>query len=353
MANSKKRFSNRVVVDSEPTWDSKKEIKRIDLINAFNWYNLNKDEKDAAKYLNCSPSIAKNYKSLAWAKRMQDRGCVLLENEASSYSSTNQKFEFEVKSSKEQAIKTAEKTNAPSIQDRIKAKTEEIIGEMEGLIDEYGIRGNVSDMNAYKWMVENEIKSVHANRIVEYFKERSKEVVEAASGKDKELAEGYSIYSKSRLMNLLQCFVHIVRDAEKLAANTKVARKPRKKKPVSFEKRVSKIKYLIKDDKLKLQSIDPVKILGATQLWVYNVKTRKLGVYNSTDASGLDVKGTTILNYSKDSSIMKNLRKPEKVLPIVTDGGKIALRRVLDDVNSKPIKLNGRISKDIILLRVI
>jgi hypothetical protein len=154
-------------------------------------------------------------------------------------------------------------------------------------------------------------------------------------------------------LNLLQTYTAIVKDAERLAANASKQRKPRKKKPVSFEKMVAKIKYKVKDDSLKLQSVDPVKVVGAIQLWVYNTKTRKLGVYNAEDESGLKVKGTTIKNYVESTSISKTLRKPEKTLPLVVDGGKIALRKVLDGVNSKPIKMNGRIGKDTLLLRVI
>jgi len=122
---------------------------------------------------------------------------------------------------------------------------------------------------------------------------------------------------------------------------------------VSFEKMVASIKYKVKDDSLKLQSVDPIRVVGAIQLWIYNTKTRKLGVYNASDESGLKVKGTTIKNYEEATSVSKTLRKPDKVLPTVTDGGKIQLRKVLDSINSKPIKMNGRINKDTLLLRVI
>jgi hypothetical protein len=153
-------------------------------------------------------------------------------------------------------------------------------------------------------------------------------------------------------MNLLQTYAAIIKDAEKLASNASKQRKPRKKKPISFEKMVSKIKYLQRDDSLKLQSVDPVKVVGALQLWVYNVKTRKLGVYNAEDEGGLKMKGTTILNYVPATSVSKTLRKPEKVLHTVTEGGKIQLRKVMDGIKAKPTKLNGRINKDTLLLRV-
>ena len=339
-----------VAPDVEPIWKSTTPPERVEIIKALNWYNVEKDEKDAAKILKCPVSVARKFTTLAWLKRMQERGYKLPTTESASY--INRMLEFKEATKKPTVEDTVEPTNVISIQERVKAKSEEIIGEMEGLIDDYGVRGNVNDMNAYQWMIENNVKPIHANRIIEHFRECSKEVFLAASGKDKELKEGYGTYTKARLMNLLQCYAHIIKDAEKLAANIKTARKPRKKKSITAEKKVAKIKYLVKDDSLKLQSVDPTRIIGALQLWVFNVKTRKLGVYNAEDESGLQMKGTTILNYNEKTSIAKTIRKPDKVLPTVTGGGKVALRKVLDDVKAKSNKLNGRINKDTLLLRV-
>lgn len=341
-----------VAPDVEPIWKATTAPERIEIIKALNWYNVEKDEKDAAKILKAPVSVARRFCTLAWLKRMQERGYKLPATEAASYINRMLEFKEATSKSKSVAQEETDTSNVISIQERVKAKSEEIIGEMEGLIDDYGIRGNVNDMNAYQWMIENNVKPIHANRIIEHFRECSKEVFLAASGKDKELKEGYGTYTKARLMNLLQTYAHIIKDAEKLAANIKTARKPRKKKSITAEKKVSKIKYLVKDDSLKLQSVDPTRIIGALQLWVFNVKTRKLGVYNAEDESGLQMKGTTLLNYNEKSSVAKTIRKPDKVLPIVTGGGKVALRKVLDDVKAKSNKLNGRINKDTLLLRV-
>lgn len=354
MANGKPVTKRRVhaPVDHEPRWNAKVPPERIDIINAFNWYNVERDEKDAAKILGCPVSVAREFTSLAWAKRIQERGFKLPVAESATY--IDRMLKFKEATRKNKVVEdAAEPSNVISIQERVKAKADEIIGEMEGLIDDYGIRGNVSDMNAYQWMVDNNVKPIHANRIIEHFRNNSKEVFLAASGKDKELKERYSLYSKSRLLNLLQTYAGIIKDAEKLASNASKQRKPRKKKPISFDKMVSKIKYKVKDDALKLQSVDPVKIVGAIQLWIYNTKTRKLGVYNAVDESGLRMKGTTIKNFVEDTSISKILRKPEKILHTVTDGGKIQLRKVMEGIKAKPQKLNGRINKDTLLIRVV
>lgn len=354
MAKVKQVKTRRVhaPVDKEPKWDKPVPPERIDIIQAFNWYNVERDEKDAAKILGCPVSIARDFRTLAWAKRMMDRGYKFPATEASTYIDRMLTFKDALKSRKSTS-EDSDTSNVVSIQERVKAKSEEIIGEMEGLVDDFGIRGDAAKLNAYQWMVDNEVKPIHANRIAEHFRERAKEPMAAATGKDAYVKESYSMYGKARLMNLLTAFANIVKDAEKLASNASKQRKPRKKKPVSFDKMVSKIKYKIKDDALKLQSVDPVKIVGAIQLWIYNTKTRKLGVYNAVDESGLKMKGTTIKNYVEDTAISKTLRKPDVTLPIVTDGSKIALRKVLDGIKAKPAKMNGRINKDTLLLRVV
>jgi hypothetical protein len=327
----------------EPVWDSKKKCESIDLIKALNWYSYNKNEKDAAKYLKTTPAVAKDFLTLAWSTRMKERG---FKFKSDALSEMMTRFTVAL------ANATGTAANIVNIQERTQNETDEIIGEMEGLVDDFGIKGDAKKMNAYQWLIDHDVKSIHANRIVEHFRASSEEVFKAAEGKDKELAEGYDTYSKSRLLNILQCYANIIKDAQRLAQNVSKQRKPRKRKPVSFEKKVSKLNYLEKEDSLKLVSVDPVKIVGAEQVWVYNIKTRKLGVYYGADGSGLDVKGSTLKNFSVDRSISKTLRKPEKVLSTVTEGGLVALRRVMENIKAKPSKLTGRINKETLILRV-
>jgi hypothetical protein len=200
-------------------------------------------------------------------------------------------------------------------------------------------------------MIENEVKPMHASKIAEYFKKRASDWIEIIESKDEYVKESYP-RPRKEMIEGAKFFGAIATDAEKLASNKSAARKPRKKKPVSFEKKVKNLKFKKDDIDNKLVSIDPVKIVGAEKLWIYNTKTRRLGVYVATDAAGLDVKGSAIQNYKYGESVSKTLRKPKDVLSRVLDGGKIVLRKVMGEINSKPVELNGRINKDTILLRV-
>ncbi len=138
----------------------------------------------------------------------------------------------------------------------------------------------------------------------------------------------------------------------KVVNESNKSRKPRQRKQKSPEQLVSKLKYLDKHEELKLESVTPKDIIGALQLWVYNTKSRKLGCYNAEDASGLSVKGSTIINFNEIKSTQKKLRKPEVTLPEVLKGGKVYLRTALDEIKAVASTLNGRLNTDTILLRI-
>jgi hypothetical protein len=137
-----------------------------------------------------------------------------------------------------------------------------------------------------------------------------------------------------------------------LMQEAKINKKPRAKKSVPAEKVVSKLKYLKSDEPSKLVSINPVDIIGAKELWVYNIKTRKLGKYVAEEYRELSIKGTSIIGFSESNSMQKTLRKPEEQLKEFKAAGKVQLRKFLEDIKAVDIKLNGRINEDTILLKV-
>jgi hypothetical protein len=99
-------------------------------------------------------------------------------------------------------------------------------------------------------------------------------------------------------------------------------------------------------------SVSPTDIIGSTELWVYNTKSRKLGKYVSAEYQTLSVKGTSIINFNENLSICKTLRKPEEKLKEFKAAGKVQLRKFLDDINATDTKMNGRLNEEIILLKV-
>ena len=139
-------------------------------------------------------------------------------------------------------------------------------------------------------------------------------------------------------------------------------RKPRKKKEISPEKMVSKLQYNKEDQSLKLKSIDPTEIVYAEALWVYNIKTRKLGKYvaktldprgMNRPGTGLTIKGTSIKGFDEENSIQKTLRKPEEQLKEFANAGPKKVLEFYDAIKTMGVKLNGRINNEVILLRAV
>jgi hypothetical protein len=244
----------------------------------------------------------------------------------------------------------------PSIQDRVREAAYRMTEEIEEAIEGFQTDPENFDPKAFKMLnllKGKEVKAAHA-RIIKGFYERDlAELEELASGNaDEQLREGYSHRTKKQVKNLIVFYQEIMSACDMLAQEAKVNRKPRKTKVVSKDKIVAKLKFLKTNEPLKLVSINPTDIIGASELWIFNTKTRKLGKYVANEFNTLNVKGTTITNFNEFTSIQKTVRKPEEKLKEFKAAGKVQLRKFLDDINATDTKLNGRINEETILLRV-
>lgn len=244
----------------------------------------------------------------------------------------------------------------PSIQDRIRDAAFKMIDELEEAYHSYQLDPETFDPKAFKvvnLLRNKEAKATHARIIKEYYSRDLADLRELASGtKDEQLREGYSHRPRKHIKKLIEFLTEVESACDMLQEEAKVTRKPRVKRPTDKAKLVSKLKYKKQDDALKLVSINPVEIIGAKELWVYNTKIRKIGKYIAAEFSDLGIKGTTITGFDENRSVHKTLRKPIEQLKTFKEAGKIALRKFLDEINSVDTKMNGRISEDIILLKV-
>ena len=176
-----------------------------------------------------------------------------------------------------------------------------------------------------------------------------------------QLKEGYAHVKKADIKKLRTAISELMVALDFIIDQAKATRKPRKAKPRSADKVIAKLKFLKVDEKYKLASINPIDVVGANELWVFNVKTRKLGKYIASsidpkglgrEGTGLSVKGTTIIGFDEKLSVQKTLRKPDEQLKEFKGAGKVALRKFLEDINTTDTKLNGRSNLDTVLLKV-
>lgn len=316
-----------------------------DLAKKFAIEYSKKYRPDAVKILQTIKDV-KYSKTLCWVMRLVIRG-------ASLDPEDQKKIDRHIDSLISQEVKTEVieepvKKVVPQLhtaEDRMR----EYLGDIEGAIDDWMTSNKSFDV--YKDLQRVSAPKNYSKPIIDLIEKKLIEM--RAVSTDKYLQEAWSNLTASKLKKYIQFLESIKNGAEEYGQFKKSVRKPRTRKTKTPAQLVVKLKYKLEDTEYNLKSALATDIIGAEQLWVFNTKTRKLGVYRAIDAMGLTIQGSSIINFDPKTSIQKTLRKPPEVLTQCVSGGKLVLRKLLDQINAKESSMNGRINGDIILVRII
>lgn len=244
-------------------------------------------------------------------------------------------------------------TTKPTIQDRLQDILHEHLTHFSNLEDDLYEKKAV-EPNAYQYLTTKSVPHALCSKISAFFNDHRVELQDAKAGTDEDLSEGYSNFKSADYKRFETFYAKLEEGIEQYKTVKKATKQAKVRKPPAKEKLVSKLNYLKIDPVLKLVSINPVDIIGATQLWVFNVKTRKLGRYVGDSLGGtLSIKGSTIVGFDENASVCKTLRKPDAQIKELMTSSKVAIRKFLDNIKSTEVKLNGRINSDTVLLKVI
>ena len=240
----------------------------------------------------------------------------------------------------------------PTIQDRLREIAEGYIAHIETFEDQ--LETEAVTFDAYGYFHEKTATQGAVVAVGKFFRPHFEEITAAAGGEDEQLKEGYSKWNRARFKRYIAFYTALFADIERYQQHKTVVRKPRVKRAPSKEKLVARVKYMKQDAALKLTSINPADIIGAAQLWVFNTRTRKLGVYVADTLQGpLSIKGTSIVGFDETASINKTVRKPADTLRDFFKATKPALKKFLGTIKSTESKLTGRLSEDTVLLKVL
>lgn len=339
-----------------------------DLLRALNYYNSAYDTKDKRKWTLAYVGKAKakeleelpdfDFHSIGTVIRLKERQQFLAEKEEAFIEKRlGELFEkaknFKAKSS---SIKPAadEKPVKPvvSIQDRIAMKASEVAGEFDGMMDDYSLYDKEPDFASY--LKANDISPQVSKLIPPFYDNIIAELKEALLGKDKQLVEGYSHWSKVKLRRMLKAYESIADVCAQQAVSAKAAkvRKPRMKKEKPASVIAKNVKYMKEFTELGLTSEKPEKLVGCSEVWIYNTKYKRIQVYRGVGSDGkMTVKGSSIIGYEVASSGQKTMRKPEEVKNFVS-----MTKRTFDTafkaLKTKESAVNGRINAECIILKV-
>ena len=236
----------------------------------------------------------------------------------------------------------------------VKERTSDFIAEIEQTIDMFGGKTWV-DWDNYS--VYNELQSINAayntaKAVVDYYNPLRDEIKELVEQKTEDLVEAYSWLGPRKRKQYLKVIDNIINDAEKYMMGKKAVRKPRKKKDKPASKQIGKIKYMANSTEHKLVSIDPVNIVGASEVYLFNTKYRTITYLITQSAKGFDVKGTTIHGIDMEASYKKRLRKPEDFFSQFTKLTKAKARKLVKDIKTKEDRCSGRVNEQTIIVKV-
>lgn len=373
------KFADEKYLGAEP--DLRGNVSNAQIISAYNWYNYFYDADQAKAWVidylkefhKSNKELIKNVnridsnliRTTGWNCRILLLGGELPSEivernferiERLAAAAANRRIEAEEEGTAKEEVKPV-----ISIQERVTNRANDLIAELESELDKYYRDG--TEFKPVDWFMRNDVKPQIAQRIADHYKPLYSEAYDALevygksasrlSEREEQLQEGYSRWKKPKLKAYVEFLRTIISAAETRATVAKAARKPRKKKEKPASALVSKLKYKEKDETYNVVSVDPKQIIGANQLWVFNTKYRTLAVYNAMGPAGLNVKGSTLIGWDEKTSQVKTLRKPNDQLKALNEGGKIVLRKFMDNIKCKPKTATGRINKETVLVRII
>lgn len=238
--------------------------------------------------------------------------------------------------------------NAPSPIDRMRNKVyNTIIRELEE-VEEAWMNGEKAEINLFERCQVHGIKANAVNIIIEWLEPRVQEYDDAITKKDEDAVEFFSHLKKPELKRQFKVLSDALADCERVKSASKATRKTRVKKPQAADKQVAKLKFMKDSNEFKIASINPLLIVGAKRLILFNTKSKKIEEYQTARPDGFEVKGQGLqhINHSRG----KTLRKPDEFLPIALKKTAKQFEKEFNNLTTKEYKPNGRFNDKIIIL---
>lgn len=331
-----------------------------EMLRGLNWHNYCAGEKDYIKYLEAwiKEYRAKTSKQdiAVWREcsSVNKTMCVLARMHMQGFplSSKDVAHLHDYVAQVVQPVKKVRSTNAPvvnrpTIQDRIRQQVAGILSDLDVRVDE-AFDGNIALADDIKGdILSKGFKGPQLKIVQDYLKNNIEEWDAAYSGADEQLVEGYSYVGRRNLKKIVETFREVLEALSEQSTRIKTQR-IRKRKPVDKKKMASKMRYMKEFE--GLQSKNPVDIIGANMVWIYDTKKRRLGYYEAEVKDSLFVRGNKIEGFK--NTCEKILRKPDEQLTMVTGLRKNQTVNWFDTIKAKCKPMTGRMNDNFIIVRI-
>ena len=240
----------------------------------------------------------------------------------------------------------------------LKIKTGDMLANIDDVIDDHVSNHKINnastafeELNIYSKFQKEGTAYNTAKASFNHIEKLTEEIELLLTKKDDQLTESYKFMKLSRQKVLLAFLIDIRDDIKRYMLNKKATRKTRAPTIITADRQVAKIKYCKESVEYKIQSINPVSIIGASQLYTFNTKYKVLTEYLTSSPKGFEMKGTTLQNLNSSSRSIR-LRKPEDILPDIQSKSVSRINSIWKTLTTKQSVPNGRINNDTILIRV-
>jgi len=236
--------------------------------------------------------------------------------------------------------------------DRLNSKLNATIFEDLYKLEEEWRTDDEATFDMYSSFKNHVLPTSAVSIVLPFIEELMIDYQDAYDKKDDQIVEGYSHLTRKQIKHRLDQYKKMIDDLNRLKVIVKTTRKPRAKKPKAIDKQIARLQYKREDNEFKLASVNPVKIIGASRLYMFNTKTRALTELVSESVNGFEISGTSIKNFNPDLSRSVKLRKPDEFLKIVLGKTQRNISSEWSKLTTKTTAANGRVNADTILLKV-
>ena len=346
------RISNSVAWGPEPKWADKPTVE-ADVSFAMTWYNYMSGPAEQMKWTleylettNQPKSFIKQISQIRDAEiyptgsicRMLSRGAKLpdkmLIRALGKLNELIKQGHFAAKA----------EPKPPKMPAFMGIMSENAMGLVENILERIH-KGKIKSAGAISFSWAEKLTPAQLRPIIKDCREWAGELRIAQAGTDDQLAEAYQHFSPLAKKVAISFLDKV--------ASLKPAVAMRPKTPPRPERVVAKLLFSPHDEETGVSSIDPEELVGATQLWVYNSRTRKMGVYYASNGEGLTAHRTTMQGYNPSTSTMKVLRHPKEMLSQFMRQPSAKANQFYDKLKTVGKPINDRINRDTVLLKAV
>lgn len=260
-------------------------------------------------------------------------------------------IESAAKSIKDEKVQV--KTVVPIVQtakDKNAVLAEKLGAEIDEHIEQaFTLKGKyVFDVKDF--LVKNAAPSAAIKMIGSFYAPLYKEIKMAGEDGDYQVSESYAWLGARGVKRMQEWIKNLIQSIDTAALTVKTTRKPRRTKEKPKSKIVEKVQYQKEDNALKMRSITPDNLVGASEVWIFNTQYRKIQKYKAQEDMKLSVKGTTLQNWSPENSSSKTVRHPETQLSNISEWTKRSWSNFFNSINSVNAKVTGRLNDKCIII---